>query len=111
MICRMADADRRSGPRRHWLRRLVAAALFAALGAPLAHAQCKPTEARVELRIFRYGGVESDTARNKFSLFHRLLVEKLKHLQSEAMSAEVGTQYLEKLKIIPRDLASIPEPP
>lgn len=115
MSCRAAIrriCDLRCASPTFRLGRAMAAGLLVSVGAvTLAQAACKPTEARVELRIFRYGGVESDTARNKFSLFHRLLVEKLKHLQTEAMSAEVGTQYLEKLKIIPRDIASIPEPP
>lgn len=107
----VCGARRRLGAKR--LLAAIALGAFALVAAAdAAQAACKPKPApRVEVRIFRYGGVESDTARNKFSLFHRILVEKLKHLQYEAISAEVGTGYLDKLRIIPRDIASIPLPP
>lgn len=91
-----------------WAAMLVA---FALVGTTAAMAQCNSQEpVRIELRMFKYSGVESGAAQDKFSLFYQILVEKLKHIQDEATSAEIDTKYLNNLKIIP-DFAKLEPPP
>jgi|GEM_PF-6970862 len=65
-------------------------------------AACKSAEPpRLEVRMFKYGGVKGDSAERKFSLFHSIIIEKIRHFQQKAQFAEVDVKHLEKLTIVP----------
>jgi hypothetical protein len=96
------------------VRLLSFATTFIAAGVGTAHSQCNGAEPlRLELRIFKYGGTDSSVAKDKFSVFYQILIEKLKHIQFAAISPSANTSYLENLTIVPapKDFANIQPPP
>lgn len=65
---------------------------------------------RLELRIFRYGGVVPSTE-DKFSVFYHVLTEKLKHLKREALIEGLDVSYLDEIAVTPSSFGHLSAPP
>jgi hypothetical protein len=87
-------------------RRGFLAVFYFWLGTSCALAECLPE--RLDLQIYKYGGVTSATEAN-FSVFYDILSEKLKNLPYEAGIENIG--YLRQLRLRPERYEAVSDAP
>jgi len=80
---------------------LTATAFFAIQTSALA---CKADKARLEIRLFRYVGVEANSASNvkdQFARFYGIVSEKLNAIRFHIRESGIDVQYLDDMKVKP----------